>query len=119
MHRPLSLLACAVGIVPLAGGCIIVADDDATLTVHNHSSHVLTEVRLAEIDDRDWGPNLLPEPLFPGEDLLIVDIDCDDYDVLVVDDDDVECVLADLTLCFDDESWVIDDVTLAICAFDR
>jgi hypothetical protein len=118
MYRTLARLALVLAVGPVAGSCVIIADDDATLTVHNHSSHVLTEVRLAEVDDRDWGPNLLPEVLYPGEDLTIVDIDCDDYDVLVVDEDDVECVLADLTLCFDDESWVIDDVTLALCAFN-
>jgi hypothetical protein len=115
MYRTLAVLA---GVAALTGGCVIIADDDATLTVHNHSSYVLTEVHLAEVDDPTWGPNLLPDVLYPGEDLVIVDIECGDYDVLVVDEYDVECVLAGLTLCFDDESWTIDDVTLAICAFD-
>jgi hypothetical protein len=118
MSRKLSALAALAGVAALGSGCVIIADDDATLTVHNHSSYVLTEVHLAEVDDRNWGPNLLPGVLYPGEDLVIVDIECGDYDVLVVDETDVECVLADLTLCFDDESWVIDDLTLDLCAFN-
>lgn len=96
--------------------CVIFADD-ATLTVHNHSDYVLTEVRLAHVYERNWGPNLLPGVLYPGDDLVIVDIECGDYDVLVVDETGVECVLADLDLCFDDESWVITNLTLDVCAF--
>jgi hypothetical protein len=117
MNRTLAAFALAVGVASTSSSCIIVGDGDATLTVHNHSSYVLTEVRIAEVGDRAWGPNLLPDVLYPGEDLVIVDIDCGDYDVLVVDETDVECVLGDITLCFDDERWVIDDVTLAFCAF--
>jgi hypothetical protein len=117
MYRQLAGLALAVGIASAGSSCIIFADDDATLTIHNESSYVLTEVRLAEVDDPSWGPNLLPDVLYPGEHLVIVDIDCGDYDVLVVDEFGVECVLADITLCFEDEDWVIDDVTLDFCAF--
>jgi hypothetical protein len=116
MSRPFAPLALVAFIVSSSAGCFIVTDD-ATLIVHNHSSYVLTEVRIAEVDDRHWGPNLLPDVLYPGEDLVIDDIDCGHYDVLVVDETGVDCVLADLDLCFGDESWVIDDLTLDFCAF--
>ena len=97
--------------------CIIVADDDSSLTIHNHSDFVLAEVHLAEIDDPTWGPNLLPRLLYPGDDLVIVDIDCGVYDVLVVELGGIECELYGLELCFDDEDWVITNSTLARCAF--
>jgi hypothetical protein len=98
-------------------GCVIITDDDATLTIHNHSDHVLVQVHLADDDDRTWGPNLLPDVLHPGEDLVIDDISCGRYDVLVVDDENVECELRNLDLCFHDEGWVVDNTTLALCAF--
>jgi hypothetical protein len=99
-------------------GCVIIADSDATLTIHNHSDQVLVEVRLAERAE-DWGPNLIPSPLYPGEDLVIDDIPCGEYDVLVVDHDGTDCELRGLDLCFDDEGWVIDNETLLDCLFDR
>jgi hypothetical protein len=99
-------------------GCVIIADSDATLTIHNHSDQVLVEVHLAERSD-DWGPNLLPSALYPGEDLVIDDIECGEYDVLVIDENGIDCELRDLHLCFSDEGWVIDNVTLWTCIFDR
>jgi hypothetical protein len=98
-----------------AAGCVVT--DDSSLTIYNESSYVLTEVYLAEETDPSWGPNLLPQPLFPGDDLVIVDIDCGTYDVLVVDETGVECELSGLDLCLDDDGWVIDDFTLDTCAF--
>src|SRR5262245_42258818 len=94
-------------------GCIIIDDDDGSsdLTVANRSSYVLTEVRLAEINDPTWGRNLLPQPLFPNEDLVIGGIDCGRWDVMVVDNTSVECVLSDIDLCFDSHVWVVDNTT--------
>jgi hypothetical protein len=115
--RSLALFA-ALALAAPSTACVIEdGDDDATLTIFNESSYTLTEVRLAEVGDRVWGPNLLPDVLFPGEQLLVTEIDCARYDVLVVDETNVECVLANVDMCFSDESWVIDDFTLDVCAF--
>jgi len=108
---PLFLVAGALG------GCVFVTDDDASLSIHNRSDFVLTEVRITEVDNPNWGPNLLRDVLYPGEDLVIVDIDCGYYDALVVDETGTECELDDLDLCFDDQGWVITNTTLALCAF--
>jgi hypothetical protein len=119
MLRLITAAALAVGLATSSAGCIIVTDDDATLTIYNDSSYVLEEVYLAEVRDRTWGPNLLSRPLFPGDELIIYDIACGNYDVMVVDDYGLDCVLENLRLCFSDDYWVIDDVTLAICDFTR
>jgi hypothetical protein len=99
----------------VATGCVV--SDDATLTIANRSSYVLVEVHLAAVDDPTWGPNILPDVLYPGEDLIIDGIECDYYDVLVTDDTGVDCELYDLDLCASDEGWVVDDFTLDVCAF--
>lgn len=100
----------------LLSACVV-AETENTLTIANQSSYVLTEVYVAEVDDASWGPNLLSDDLYPGEDLIVTNFDCDYYDVLVVDETGVECELRDLELCFDDATWVIDDFTLDVCAF--
>lgn len=104
------------GLAASTAGCVI-SDGDSSLTIANESSYTLFEVYLAEESDPTWGPNLLPQPLFPGDDLIITEIDCGTYDVLVVDETDVECELSNLDLCLDDDVWVIDDFTLDVCAF--
>jgi hypothetical protein len=88
----------------------------ASLSVENDSSFTLTEVRVAPVDQVDWGPNLLPDVLFPGESLTI-DLDCDTYDVLVSDNAGRSCELDSLDLCFSDDIWHVDDATLANCGF--
>lgn len=113
-------LAAAVS-ASVLGGCVVSEDGDdgdSTLTVSNRSSYWLDEIHLADVNDPSWGPDLVDGSLAPGEDLTIFDIECGRYDVLVVDETGVECELANLDLCFDDGHWIVDDVTLDVCAFN-
>jgi hypothetical protein len=105
-----TVLAAGLGACTSDGG-------DSTLTISNQSSYFIDQIHLAEVSDPTWGPDLIDGSLAPGEEVTIVDIDCGTYDVLVVDETGVECELANLDLCFDDEAWVIDDLTLDVCAF--
>jgi hypothetical protein len=109
---PLFLLAM------FAQGCIIVDDDDNTLTVYNESSYVIDFLYITEVDTFDWGPNVLGgSALFPG-DSITVDVGCDTYDIKVVDETGVECELYNVDVCFgEDDGWVVDDFTLDTCAF--
>lgn len=112
-------LGAAIAAVAL-GGCVVTTDDDpgdSTLTVSNRSSFWLDELHIAHVNDPSWGPDLIDGSLAPGEDIVIFDIACGRYDVMVVDETGVECELNNLDLCFDDGRWVIDDVTLDVCAF--
>ncbi|MBK7077346.1 MAG: hypothetical protein IPH44_34150 [Myxococcales bacterium] len=100
--------------------CTVVTDDrDATLTIANQSSYYLDALHLAEVHSASWGPDLLLAPLAPGSQVTVLDIPCDTYDVLVVDETGVECQLASIDLCFDDQRWVVDDRTLDFCAFNK
>jgi len=110
-------LALAAAVALATTACIISTDDDSTFTIVNDSDYVLVAVYIAEVSDPSWGPNLLPDVLFPGEELVIIDIDCGTYDVLVTDDTGVDCELRNIDLCFDDDAWVITNFTLDVCAF--
>jgi hypothetical protein len=114
MRRSL-LAVVALAFAGLAAGCVV--EGDSTLTIRNDSSFVLTEVHLADVSDPSWGPNLLPDVLFPGESLTIGGIDCGTYDVMVVDETGVDCELSSFDLCFDDGVWVVGDAMLDSCAF--
>lgn len=100
--------------------CTIVTDDhDASLTIANQSSYYLDALHLAEVRSASWGPDLLAAALPPGGQVTVLDIPCATYDVLVVDETGVECQLASIDLCFDDQRWVVDDRTLDFCAFPK
>lgn len=98
----------------LAPAC---GDGDSTITVWNDSSYVIEDLYVTEVDTFDWGPDLLGgDVLLPGEDIVVV-VDCDIYDIKVIDETGVECELHDIDVCFEDDDWVIDDVILDTCAF--
>ena len=113
-------LLLVAGLLTLAAapGCIIESDedaDDSTLLIANDSDYEIWEIYLTEVDNPNWGPNLLgADYLAPGEDFLVVDIECDFYDALLVDEEGVECELLDQDLCFDDATWVIRNNTCTI-----
>jgi hypothetical protein len=113
--RGSTILTATVASLALAG--CVASSGDSSLTVANDSDFVLTEVHLAATDSPSWGPNMLPGVLFPGEELIITGIECDTYDVLVIDENGIDCELTGIDLCFDDDVWVIDNVDLAVCAF--
>src|SRR5678809_827185 len=80
MFRKAFLAAAALALSACGGG-------DSSLTIDNQSSYSLFEIHVAQVDDPNWGPNLLgSEPLDPGEQLVITSIDCDTYDVDIIDD---------------------------------
>ena len=100
--------------------CVISGDGDSSLTVENRSDYAIYEAYIAEQNQPDWGPELLGGVvLYPGEDLTIFDIDCGTYDVLVYDEIGAECELNNISLCYDDSYWVIDNLTLSTCAIFR
>jgi hypothetical protein len=104
--------------VAALAGCVSSDEDDivnGSLLVENDSSFVLVDLRVAEINDPSWGPNLIgPEALFPGESIEVF-VDCGFYDVLIEDELGAVCELRDVDLCFRDVAWVITDSQLAAC----
>ncbi len=113
-HTDTGLRIPALIAVALSAGCT--SSSDASLTVVNESQYVIEEIYLTEIDNPDYGPNLLGgDVLFPGEDIRI-DVNCDYYDALLVDEDAVECEVFDLDLCLNDATWVIRNNTCTVFA---
>jgi hypothetical protein len=99
-----------------APGCLIVTDDDdASLEVVNESDFVIEELYLTEVDNRDWGPDLLRgDVLFPDESIVLVDIECDFYDAQMIDETGAVCEAYELDLCLNDAVWVIRNNTCTV-----
>ena len=103
-------LAGLLTLTAAAPGCLIVTDDDgdATLEVVNESDFVIEELYLTEVDNRDWGPDLLRgDVLFPDESIVLVDIECDFYDAQMIDETGAVCEVYEVDLCLNDAVWVV------------
>lgn len=111
----------------LASGCFYVEgpppgpgpgpSSDGSITIDNASSYVLTEIRVTAVSSSTWGPNLLAGDILYPDEQITISVACNDYDVLIVDEYDRDCVLSNLDLCFSDQLWVIDNTTLQYCGF--
>jgi hypothetical protein len=99
-----------------SSACIIVDDDDSSLTVWNDSDYDIDELRVAPNGTRSWGANLIPARLLPGEEVTI-HLECDYWDVRIVDETGLGCELYGLDICLDDEVWRITNSTLVTCGF--
>jgi hypothetical protein len=91
---------------------------DSTLTINNDSSYSLIGIYLSPTTSVSWGADLLgSEILIPGEAFEVSGIECDTYDIRVVDEDNDECILDSVDLCLDNAVWHIDNAELGSCGF--
>lgn len=96
------------------GGSIL----DSTLTIQNNSSVSIYEIYISSVDSQVWGADQLgSDTLDPGDVVEFSEIDCDVYDMKVVDEEGDECVLTDIDFCVDDDVWIMTDADLIACQF--
>jgi hypothetical protein len=101
----------------LSIGACAAEEADSRLTIENASSYSFIEINLSPEAKSTWGADLLGADVLAPSESLIVDVSCDTYDIRVLDEDNVECVLRSVDLCFDNAVWQIDDAELISCEF--
>lgn len=88
----------------------------ATVKVVNKSDWQIDQFFLSSSEDDDWGPDQLGEDVIgSGESFSLQSIPCDNYDVMLVDEDGDECVVEEVDICGGAESWVITNKILLGC----
>ena len=112
--RILALLA--VVLLPLSATA---AKKKATIKIINQSKWEIHHLYLSPSNNKHWGPDQLGEDVLKkGESFTLTNIDCDDYDIRVVDEDGDECVIEEQSLCSDSSYWKITDKELLDCEDD-
>ena len=92
------------------------AKKKATIKVINQSKWEIHHLFLSSSSDDQWGSDQLEDAILAkGDSLTLTGIDCDDYDIKVVDEDGDECVIEEVNLCGDDTYWKITDKELLSC----
>ncbi|MBA3458364.1 MAG: hypothetical protein H0T46_00260 [Deltaproteobacteria bacterium] len=107
----LSAAACGGG----GSGTVIIDDvPDSSLVVDNQSDFAIVELYLTPVNSGTWGANLLRGDVLLPDENLTLGVDCGFYDALLVDEDDVDCVLTDMDLCLNDAVWIIRNNTCTV-----
>jgi len=112
----LRYFACVAGALGAlaVGACSSDPGPDATLRVQNSSDFSIVEIRVTSVGNTNWGPNLLSgDILAPGE-ALDIDVTCNTYDALLVDESGVDCQLHNVDLCFNNAAWIIRNDTCTV-----
>lgn len=92
------------------------AADTATIKIINKSKWAIHHMYLSPNDVEEWGPDQLGEfVLEPGGSFTLTDIECDIWDIKVVDEDGDECEIRDVALCDESAVWKITDDELLSC----
>ena len=93
-----------------------VAAQCASMRIVNSTPWAIHELFLSPIDEFDWGPDQLGrDTIEPGDAFTLSGIDCDSYDVKLVDEDDDECVVEDVDLCGGGAVWKLTPDALVAC----
>jgi hypothetical protein len=100
--RILPALGLVAGIL-FAPACVLVVDDENTLVIDNDSDFFLERIYIAEDGDETWGSNLAPTGGLGPDESIEVELGCGEYDLRVVDEEGLQCLVRDIDLCLGDE----------------
>jgi hypothetical protein len=91
----------------------------ATANVHilNKSKWDIHNFYLSSVDEDDWGPDQLGEHVLEanGGSFELQGIPCDSYDVMLVDEDEDQCIIPEVDFCAADQGWIIKTADLLEC----
>ncbi len=84
-------------------------------TIKNGSMWAIHYIHVSSSDDEEWGPDQLEDDILDtGKSLTLRGVDCDYYDVRLVDEDDDVCVVNKVRLC-GETAWTITNESLLSC----
>ncbi|MFA6958851.1 MAG: hypothetical protein WC538_23515 [Thermoanaerobaculia bacterium] len=99
-------------LVPVEAG----AAETASVRILNKSKWDIHHFYLSSTDTEEWGPDQLGEDVLEsGSSFTLTDIECDIWDIKVVDEDGDECEIRGVALCDEDAIWKITDDELLEC----
>jgi hypothetical protein len=84
------------------------------LTVTNESDFAIVEMHVTPVNNASWGPNLLGNHVLLPGDATLVNTSCDVFDVLLVDDQGVDCQVDNVDLCLNAADFVINNDTCTV-----
>jgi hypothetical protein len=97
-------------------GTAALAAKKANVKLVNKSDWTIEELYLSPADEEEWGPDQLAQHVIkPGAEFTLTGIPCDKWDVKLVDQDGDACVVGDVDICGQNDTWVINSKDLLKC----
>lgn len=88
-----------------------------TLTIDNDSDYAVHHLYVTPAHKVSWGKDWLgKDVLFPHEFAVLSGLNCDEYDIKLVDDEGDVCVVEDVDFCLQDAHWHLTNKELASCS---
>ncbi len=116
MSRSLTRILAVALVLGASLGVAAAAQKKSKVKIVNKSDWTIVELYMSPTDDNEWGEDLLEKHVIkPGENFTLTDIPCDSWDVKLVDEDKDVCVVEDVNMCADNETWIIDSKSLLAC----
>lgn len=116
MSRSFSRILTVFLVLSVSLGVAFAAQKKSKVKIVNKSDWTIVELYMSPTDDNEWGEDLLEKHVIkPGENFTLTDIPCDSWDVKLVDEDKDVCVVEDVNMCADKETWIIDSKSLLAC----
>lgn len=103
-RRILASVCALIGSLALAA-----CTSDASLRITNNSDFALVDIRLTQVDNPDFGPNLISGDTIEPDESITIDVSCDTYDAEITAEDGAICELHAIDLCLNDKDWIIDN----------
>lgn len=90
---------------------------NSEVEIINDSDWAIHQLYLSPVSEEDWGVDQLGEHVIEanGGSFTLNRIPCNDYDVRLVDEDGDVCVVGEVPLCGDSDSWTISNDDLLAC----
>jgi hypothetical protein len=113
------LAVCVSAVVAAACATTPVAAHEwwhGSITVANDSNYDINHLFLTPSHEVHWGPDQLgQEVLASHHEMTLVGLECEAYDLKLIDHEGDECVVHDIDLCLQDAHWHLTDHELSTC----
>jgi hypothetical protein len=88
-----------------------------TLTISNDSDYSVHHLHVTPAHKVSWGKDWLgSDVLLPHEEVTLSGLNCDEYDIKLIDDEGDVCIVEDVDLCQKDAHWELTNKELAACS---
>lgn len=88
-----------------------------SISVQNDSSYAVHHIFLTPAHETHWGPDQLGADVLESHEVItLAGLDCEEYDLKLVDHEGDTCVIEDIDLCLQDAHWALTDGQLSACS---
>lgn len=115
MNKGISRMLRGLGAAFCLAGAAQAGETVSSVAIVNDTGRAFTDLFLSPSSSSQWGPDMLDALLADDETYSLINIPCDQYDLMIVEASGDECLLPAIPLCGSDEVWKFSEETWRAC----